>query len=83
VDVRCKPKDIIDSFELDISMLEHVGQTLHVSDLTVDTKKHTILNDAEEPIVSVHAIKAVEEEEVAPAPEAEVKTEESTENQEG
>lgn len=82
VTVRCKPKDIIDQFELDISSLEQVGHVLHVSDLTVDTKKHTILNDPDEAIVSVHAIK-VEEEDISastgetPTPDA------TTEKKEG
>ena len=83
VTVKCKPKDIVDSFELDISSLEHVNQTLHVSDLVVDTKKHTILNNPEESIVSVHAIKgAVEEETETPTETEASATETSSEDKE-
>lgn len=66
VEVKCKPKDIIDSLEIDISALTHAGQVLHVSDIIVDAKKHTITNNPEEPVVAVHEIKEQVEEEVAP-----------------
>lgn len=78
VTVKCKPKDIVDSFELDISSLEHAGQTLHVSDLVVDTKKHTILNNPEESIVSVHAIRDVAEEAETPTATEASATEETS-----
>ena len=62
IDVKCLPINIVDAFELDISSLDHMGKTLHVSDLVVDTKKFHILNHSEDAIVSVHSPrKAVEE----------------------
>ncbi len=61
IDVKCLPGDIIDAFELDISSLDHMGKTLHVSDLIVDTKKFHVLSHTEEAIVSVHAPKAHKE----------------------
>ncbi len=57
VDVKCLPKDIVDAFELDISAIDHMGKSLHVSDLKIDTKKFHILSHAEEAIVTVHAPK--------------------------
>lgn len=70
VDVKCLPTDIVDAFELDISTLDHMGKSLHISDLVVDTKKFHVMNHAEDPIVSVHAPKRPAEEDtttVAPA----------------
>lgn len=57
LDIKCLPADIIDAFELDISVLDHIGKVLHVSDLTVDTKKFEVVSHKEEPIVAVHAHK--------------------------
>lgn len=69
VEVKCKPKDIVDRLEIDISSLMHAWQILHVSDIILDTKKLTITNNAEEPVVAVHEIKEqIIEEEVTEAP---------------
>jgi len=62
LDVKCLPADIIDAFELDISLIDHVGKTLHVSDIIVDTKKFHVLSHADEAVVSVHAHKVHKEE---------------------
>ncbi len=64
LDVKCLPADIIDAFELDISSLDHMGKTLHVSDLVVNTKKFNVLSHAEDAIVSIHAPKKIVEEEI-------------------
>ncbi len=61
LNVKCLPVNIVDSFEIDISILDHMGKSLHVSDLTVDTKKFHVLSHAEESIVTVHAPKKAEE----------------------
>ena len=62
LDVKCLPKDIVDAFELDISGIEQIGTTLHVSDVKVDTKKFHVLSSADEAVVSVHAHKELSEE---------------------
>lgn len=59
--VRCLPTDIVERFEVDISELA-MGNTLHVSDLKIDTKKFEIINSPEDAIVSAHAVKAEAEE---------------------
>jgi large subunit ribosomal protein L25 len=64
VDVKCLPTDVIDAFELDIAGLDHIGKVLHISDLMVDTKKFQILNNPEDAIASVHALKEIVEETV-------------------
>lgn len=62
VEVKCLPADIVDAFELDIASLDHMGKSLHVSDIKIDTKKFHILSHAEEAVVSVHAPKKQKEE---------------------
>ena len=54
LDVKCYPADIVDNFTLDISSIDHIGKVLHVSDMTIDTKKFDLLTHLEEAIVSVH-----------------------------
>ncbi len=51
VDIKCLPADVIDGFELDISPLDHIGKSLHVSDLVIDTKKYELLSHPEVAIV--------------------------------
>ena len=62
IDVRCEPRDIPDSIDLDVSNLD-VHDTLHVSDIQV-AEGVEILTDAEFVIATVGIIK----EEAAPAP---------------
>ena len=65
IDVRCEPRDIPDSIDLDVSNLD-VHDTLHVSDIKV-AEGIEILTDAELVIATVGIVK----EEAAPAPAAE------------
>ena len=65
IDVRCQPRDIPDSIDVDVSNLD-VHDTLHVSDIQV-AEGVEILTDAELVIATVGMIR----EEVAPAPGAE------------
>ena len=60
IEIRCDPREIPDSFELDVSNLD-VHDTLHVSDIPVSDAIE-ILNDAELVIATVGIVK----EEVAP-----------------
>ena len=62
IDVRCEPRDIPDSIDIDVSNLD-VHDTLHVSDIKVGEGVE-ILTDAELVIATVGIIK----EEAAPAP---------------
>lgn len=57
IEVKCLPADIIEAFELDISGLDHMGKSLHVSDIQIDSKKFHVLSHSEEAVVSVHAPK--------------------------
>jgi large subunit ribosomal protein L25 len=65
IDIRCQPRDIPDSIDIDVSSLD-VHDTLHVSDIKV-AEGVEILTDAELVIATVGMVK----EEVAPAAGAE------------
>ncbi len=65
IDVRCEPRDIPDSLDVDVSNLD-VHDTLHVSDIQV-AEGIEILTDAELVIATIGIVK----EEAAPAPAAE------------
>ena len=63
IDVRCQPRDIPDSIDIDVSHLD-VHDMLHVSDIKV-SEEVEILTDAELVIATVGIVK---EEVVAPVP---------------
>ena len=62
IEIRCEPRQIPDSFELDVSHLD-VHDLLHVSDIKV-SEGVEILTDADQVIATVGIVK----EEAAPAP---------------
>jgi len=62
IEIRCEPREIPDSFELDVSHLD-VHDLLHVSDIKV-SEGVEILTDPDQVIATVGIVK----EEVAPAP---------------
>jgi len=66
IDVRCEPRDIPDSIDVDVTNLD-VHDVLHISDIQVPANVE-ILEDAETVIATIGIVK---EEEVAPAPVAE------------
>jgi large subunit ribosomal protein L25 len=67
IQIRCEPREIPDSIELDVSNLD-VHDVLHVSDIKV-AETVEILTDAEQVIATVGIVK--EEAEAAPALEGE------------
>lgn len=66
IEIRCEPRDIPDSIEVDVSNLD-VHDVLHVSDIQVPANVE-ILNP---PDVVIATVGIVKEEEVAPAPAVE------------
>ena len=66
IDVRCEPRDIPDSIDVDVTNLD-VHDVLHISDIQVPANVE-ILEDAETVIATVGIVR---EEEVAAAPAAE------------
>jgi len=68
VEVRCLPTALVHSIQVDISKLEALGDSIHVSDLTIPAGIE-ILTDAEE---TVCLVQAPADEEVDTAPEMNV-----------
>ena len=80
IEVKCLPKDLVDSFEVDLSILVEVWSSIRVSDLKIDSEKFEILTNASDIIVS--ATKPAKVEEVSnEAPESTIE-EETTETEE-
>lgn len=57
LEIECLPLDVPESFDVDITDL-HVGDLLHVSNLTAP-EKLTILTDPERTIIAIHAPRVV------------------------
>jgi large subunit ribosomal protein L25 len=71
VQVTAFPLDLPHDIQIDISVIEHEGQVLHISDLKVSDKIH-IDEDAEAPILTalLNEVEKEDEEVVADAPAA-------------
>ncbi len=68
VEVEALPTNLPEKFEVDLSKLTEVDQTVSVKDLTVDAKKVEVKADLEQVLVKVEPPRK-EEEEVAPPAE--------------
>lgn len=75
VEVKCLPRNLVDSFEVDLSLLDEMWSSIRVSDLKVDSEKFEILTNSDDIIASATKPKKVEEESTE---EAEVTTEEES-----
>lgn len=62
IEVRTLPKDLVDSFEVDLSELKSAWDLIRVSDLKIDSKKYEILNSADDVVVMAIEPQKVEEE---------------------
>jgi large subunit ribosomal protein L25 len=71
IEVEALPGNLPENFEIDLSTLEAVDDMIQIKSIKVDKKKIEIKNDAEQIVVKVEPPREEEEEEVAPAPEAE------------
>lgn len=71
VQVRALPMDLPSIIEVDVSGLDEIGKTIHITDLTIPGNV-TLLTDSEEPVakvVDLPVAEVVEEPEVAEAEE--------------
>jgi large subunit ribosomal protein L25 len=68
VEVEALPMDLPDKFEIDLTKLTDVDQSILVKDLDYDKKKVVVKIDPEEVVVKIEALREEEEE---PAPEEE------------
>ena len=80
IEVRCLPMDIPHEIKLDVSILENLGDSIHVRDLKLSDKVE-ILSDLEDSIVTVNAVQEFVEQQVE-VPE-ELKVEPTAEKAEG
>lgn len=65
IEIEALPTDIPEKIELDISTLIEVGSALHVSDISVNTSKVTIITEPETTIVQIAPLAKEEVVEVA------------------
>ncbi|HEX9679589.1 MAG TPA: 50S ribosomal protein L25 [Candidatus Saccharimonadales bacterium] len=65
LEVRTLPANIPESFEVDISGLSEIGDTVHVSDLTIDSEVEIDEGLLEQPIVKVDEVREFVEEDIA------------------
>lgn len=64
VDVKVLPKDLVDSFEVDLSKLENIGDVIRVSDLKISSK-FDVLTNSDDIVALASKPAKVEVEEVA------------------
>jgi len=71
LEVECAAQDIVNAFDVDVTSLEHIDDTLHASDVKLPDG-FKLITDPEEAIVKIAATRAekVEEVEEAAAPAA-------------
>lgn len=64
IEVKCQSEDLVDFFEIDLSLLREFEDVIRVSDLTIDSNKFEIQNKPEEIVVSANepAVQVIEEE---------------------
>ena len=67
LEVECAAQDIVNEFEVDVTSLEHIDDTLHASDVKLP-KSYKLITDPEEAIVKIAATRAEKAEEVEEAP---------------
>lgn len=79
IEVTCLPRDLVDSFEVDLSLLKKSEDVIRLSDLNIDTEKYEVLHLHPEEAIAIAAKAKVE---VEPEDNTETATEESSENEE-
>lgn len=64
IEVKVLPKDLVDYFEVDLSKLENMGDSIRVSELNIDSEKFEVLNNSDDIVVNASKPKKVKIEEV-------------------
>lgn len=59
VEVKCLPRNLVDHFDVDITVLKEAGDMIRISDLKLDTEKYEILTSLDDVIVSATLPKAI------------------------
>jgi len=63
VEVSCLPRDLVDHFDVDLSLLKEEGNVIRVSDIAIDSEKYELSVNLEDVVASATMPKVVEEEE--------------------
>jgi large subunit ribosomal protein L25 len=61
VEVKCLPKDLIHSIDVDVSGLEELNSSIHIKDLNIPSSIH-VLTDMDRTVVTIAPPKAEQEE---------------------
>jgi len=69
VEVKCLPKNLVDSIDVDLSLLKNMGDSLRVSDLKIDSSKLEILTNKDDVVVTASKPAKVEIEAPIEVPE--------------
>lgn len=62
VEVKCLPRDLVDHFDVDISVLKEIGDSIRISDLNLDTQKYEIHLSGDTVVATTSKSRAVIEE---------------------
>lgn len=60
IEIKCLPKNLVDHFDVDLSVLKEFGDNIKVSDLTIDSEKYEILTPNTEVLVLIGKPKVAE-----------------------
>ncbi len=63
VDVKCLPSDLVDHFDVDLSVLKEEGDAIRISDLGIDTTKYELSVHDEDVVANASLPRAAVEEE--------------------
>ena len=75
VEVKCLPKNLVDSFEVDLTVLKEIGSSIRVSDLKIDSEKFELLTNQDDVIVTANKPKVATETETEETTDVEGETE--------
>lgn len=78
IEIKCLPRNLVDHFDVDLSLIKEAGDAIRVADLGLDAEKYELIGHADDVVVSSSLPRvAVESDEETT--EAEEATEETTE----
>jgi len=63
LDVKCLPSDLVDHFDVDLSVLKEEGDAIRVSDLGIDTTKYELSVNNDDVVANASLPRAAVEEE--------------------
>lgn len=67
IEVKCLSENLVDSFEVDLSLLKEFWDMIKVSDLAIDSEKYDVITHEDDLVVIASKPLVYKEEEIAPA----------------